>query len=140
MRLYDAYRLGFLTRDQYYRFLSSGLSPNSAYTLPDDFVINTPNYVSGMTTSIMTNVLESVTIGSIKQSITIFNTGYTNSLNVQIDCYVANILSDTIDNITVVPRDTYFLETSSAFQKIVIKVQDTISGQHTTFEAGIITS
>ena len=140
MRLYDAYRLGFLTRDQYYSFLSSGLSPNSAYQLPGDYAIDTPNYASGITTSILSIVLETVTIGSIKQSVTVFNTGYTNSLDVEIDCYVANILSDTISNITVASRDTYFLETSSAFQKIAIKVKDTISGQHTTYEVGVITS
>ena len=138
MRLYDAYRLGVITQIEYARLIESGQSPNSMYNIPGTVVVvtETLNYFSGTTTSTLTDVLESNVVGSIKQSVSVKNLGSTNSLNVSIEYYVANILSNTITDV-VLPTITFFMETISAISTIIVKVQDTISGNHTTFETGI---
>lgn len=138
MRLYDAYRLGVITQSEYNNFLLVGMSPNSMYVVPGNVDIEEPvlNYFSGITTSTMTDVLESNVIGSVKQSVSVRNLGSTNSMNVSIKYYVANVLSNTIDHV-LVHSNVCLFETESAFQKIIISVQDVVPGSHTTFETGV---
>lgn len=137
MRLYDAYRMGYLTREQYIQELNNGGGQNSMYLPPNqNIIIPTPNYTHGVTTAVSTNVLESDADGSLKQSVSVSNNGGVNSLNAIIEFRVAGILSKTITE-TIAPLSTFFLETEYAVSQISVNVLDTVSGQHTSFEVGI---
>ena len=138
MRIYDAYRLGLITHDEYSMLLASGRSPNSVYSeygggeVPTGF----SNFVEGTTTSSITSALDCYVTSFGKQSVSVFNTSPSNSMNIIIEYYVASILSNTIEQ-TIEPNNTYFIETESSFQKIIVKVQDTVPGMHCTYKIGI---
>lgn len=138
MRIYDAYRLGIITHKVYSELLASGRSPNSFYS--ESGSIDVPpgfsNYIEGATTSAIDVALDCYTTSFGKQSVSIKNTSLSNSMNASIEYYVASILSDTIDQV-IEPNGIYFVETESAFQKIVVKVQDNVPGLHCTYKIGI---
>ena len=138
IRIYDAYRLGLITNEEYSELLASGRSPNSVYSEYDGGVVppGFSNYVEGTTTSSIVSALDCYVTSFGKQSVSIFNTSPSNSMNATIEYYVASILSDTVEK-TIAPNNTYFIGTESAFQKIIVKVQDTVPGMHCTYEIGI---
>jgi len=138
IRIYDAYRLGLITNEEYSELLASGRSPNSVYSEYDGGVVppGFSNYVEGTTTSSVKTALDCYVTSFGKQSVSIFNTSPSNSMNATIEYYVASILSDTVEK-TIAPNNTYFIGTESAFQKIIVKVQDTVPGMHCTYEIGI---
>lgn len=138
IRIYDAYRLGLITNEEYSELLASGRSPNSFYD-PSEGVSIIPdflNYVSGTTTSSVKTALDCYVVGSTKQSVSVKNTSPSNNMNLSIEYYIASILSNTIEQV-LIPGQVYFLETESAFQKIIVKVQDVIPGMHCTYEVGV---
>ena len=138
IRIYDAYRLGLITNEEYSELLASGRSPNSVYSEYDGGVVppGFSNYAEGTTTSSVKTALDCYVVGSTKQSVSVKNTSPSNNMNLSIEYYIASILSNTIEQV-LIPEQVYFLETESAFQKIIVKVQDTVPGMHCTYEIGI---
>lgn len=138
IRIYDAYRLGLITNEEYSELLASGRSPNSVYSEYDGGVVppGFSNYAEGTTTSSIVSALDCYVTSFGKQSVSIFNTSPSNSMNATIEYYVSSILSDTVEQ-TIAPNNTYFIGTESSFQKIIVKVQDTVPGMHCTYKIGI---
>jgi len=138
MRNLDAYRNGLITLEQYQARLANGETPNSIYSSNEpSIIISDPNYTSGTTTNTLTSVLNPSILYTNTQSVSIKNTGSTNSLNATIEFYVAGILSKTITE-TVTPLNVFFLETSYTATEINIKVVDTTPTSHTTYEIGVV--
>jgi hypothetical protein len=138
MRNLDAYRNGLITLEQYQARLANGETPKSIYSSNEpSIIISDPNYTSGTTTNTLTSVLNPSILYTNTQSVSIKNTGSTNSLNATIEFYVAGILSKTITE-TVTPLNVFFLETSYTATEINIKVVDTTPTSHTTYEIGVV--
>jgi hypothetical protein len=140
MRNLDAYRRDFITLEQYQARLVNGETPNSIYSVSGSIpfvLVSDPNYTSGTTTSTLTSVLNPSILYTNSQSVSVKNTGSTNSLNVTVEFYVAGILSKTFTE-TVTPSNVFFLETSYTATEINIKVVDTIPTSTTNYEIGVV--
>lgn len=139
MRLYDAYRIGLLSLSDYQQRLLSGYTPNSLFSSVDYvYSGDIDNYITGISTNTLTSALSYNIAYSNKQSVSVKNTGSTNSIDVTIEYYVTSILSKTITE-TVAPLETFFLETEYAGSIVVIRVIDTVLNNHSTFEIGTVT-
>lgn len=139
MRLYDAYRIGLLSLSDYQQRLLSGYTPNSLFSSVDYvYSGDIDNYITGISTNVLTLAISYDIAYSNKQSVSVKNTGSTNSIDVTVEYYVTSILSKTITE-TVAPLETFFLETEYTGSTVVIRVIDTVLNNHSTFEIGTVT-
>jgi hypothetical protein len=139
MRLYDAYRMGLLSLSDYQARLASGYTPQSLFdSIEHVYSGDIDNYITGISTNTLTSVLSYNIAYSNKQSVSVKNTGTTNSIDVVAEYYVTSILSKTITE-TVAPLATFFIETEYAGSAVIIKVVDTVLNSHSTFEVGTVT-
>lgn len=139
MRLYDAYRMGLLSLGDYQSRLASGYTPYSLFdSIEHVYTGDIDNYITGISTNTLTTALSYSIAYSNKQSVSIKNTGTTNSIDVTAEYYVTSILSKTITE-TVAPLATFFLETEYAGSAVIVKVVDTVLNNHSTFEIGTVT-
>lgn len=138
MRLYDAYRMGLLSLSDYQARLSSGYTPQSLFdSTTHVYSGDIDNYITGTSLNVLTTVLSYSIAYSNKQSLSIKNTGDTNSIDVVAEYYVTSILSKTITE-TIVPLETFFLETEYAGTAVVVKIIDTVLNNHSTYEVGTV--
>ena len=128
--LLEAWQSGIITEEQYNTLIGNGAFPNTIWT---------PGALDLPTTSSVMTVVKTVGLsGSRRQSVVIKNTGSTNSLNVLIEFYVNDMLAAKFED-TIEPfNEPYWLDTENAFTKVIVSVQDTISGNHTTFKVGVV--
>ena len=135
MRLYDAYRRGIITSEQYIALLEEGLTPDSSYSSAVP-VPTTPgtNYATGYTTSTYVAVLDVNTAGSHQQNVTIRNFG-SYSLDFSVEYYNNDILYETKDG-TLVASDVFLSLTSDPCVSIIVKVKST-TATPTSYEAGL---
>lgn len=127
--IFEVWQSGIITEEQYNTLLENGAFPNTIWT-PGALDLPT-------TTSDMVAVKTIGLTGTKRQSIVVDNTGSVNSLNVLIEFYINDILAAKFED-TIDPDDEpYWLDMEYAFTTAVISVQDTISGQHTTYEIGV---
>ena len=139
MDLYNAYRRGLLTQEEYSALLKKGYSENSPYfpviTQPETPVLS--NDFSGTTTSTLIEVLSYDCSWSRIQNVAVNNTGMSNSMLVVISYYLGDILVAQ-ETASVLPNTVFSLQDESACTLINISVQDSISNLHTTFTAVIV--
>lgn len=137
MRIYDAYRQGLLTIAQYQARLDAGETPNAIYIGTEIEVPEYSHYISGTSIDTSVSIISESISNTIKQSIVIKNTGTTNSINAIIEYYIADILVRTISE-TIANSTTFLLETEYAASDVNVKISDTVSGSHSTYEIGIV--
>jgi hypothetical protein len=136
LRLYDAYRRGFLTYSEYQEMLAGGLTANSSYTpgvpapIPD-----VPVSSSGTTTNIpvLTYALDTNTVTAY--SVNIVNTGLVNSLSFRIDRIVGDEVIDSLEDY-IIANDTFYVNLSSAVDHVYVYVWSKVSEASTTFVVG----
>ena len=130
--LLEAWQSGIITEEQYNTLIGNGAFPNTRWT---------PGALDLPTTgSVMTAVKTVGLSGSRRQSVVIKNTGSTNSLNVLIEFYVNDMLAAKFEDTVGPNNEPYWLDTENAFTKVIVSVQDTISGNHTTFKVGVVSA
>jgi hypothetical protein len=138
MRLYDAYKRGFITQAQYEYLLLHGKVPASNYTVSE--VLNTtvlaPNYSTGFTTDSYVTILSKDVSGVHKQSITLHNIGTRYSLQYEIYFYNNGIIFNTLSGI-VQPSDTFLSITCDPCDSICVTAKSSVPGSFTEYEAGL---
>lgn len=129
MRLYNAFRRGYITQEQYEHYLDEGFSANSTWVDPDP---ETPDPDIPVSTNSYAEAMNIVSTGMQKKTIAIENLGITNSLDYKIECYVDDILCETIERY-VSPENTEVRFINDAYDKIILYVKSTISDSSTTY-------
>ncbi len=137
MRIYDAYRQGLLTLSQYQARLDAGETPNAIYIGEEPETPEYSNYITGTSIATSVSVIAESVINTTKQSIVIKNTGTTNSINAVIEFYITDILVRSVSE-TVTHSTTFLLETEYVASDVSVKISDTVSGSHSTYEIGIV--
>jgi hypothetical protein len=136
MRLYDAYRRGYITYDQYTEYLDSGLTPDSLYAPPvPDPVPPVPDPENGETTNFETLVYTLDVNTVTAHSVSIENTGGTYPMNFRVDRLVGETVVNSIaDNI--IPGDVFYVNFATAVDTIEVYVWNKETDHSTTYTVG----
>lgn len=142
MNLYNAYRRGLINLEQYNEFLSSGYNRNSIYNteLVDPIILpSISNYVTGISTEVLTEILSCDTQWSTVQNIFVTNIHSTNSLYVSVDYYIYELIWGNVIE-TILPAASLKLHDEDAITQITVKVRDGVLGQHASYNAVVGTN